>query len=339
MRSWLWASWLLLGSGAASAQSTPPPERHRLVYAVPEGDGCASEDEFRAQLEEQLGRAVFDPAALSSVEVTTTRQGTGWALRLGVVDAGGQVRSERALEAPDGSCQTVLAGAVLALELLLEEGTEMIAQPPEIEPAPEALEPVPQPIETLPEEAPPEELPPATSRPDPVRHWEVSAGGAGYFGVLPDFALGGRVGAGYLFDVGIALRLDVTVTHTISVVRPVDDVSVELSMALAHGSFGASYDLYRNERQRYSIGLGAHYGSLGLDVSGADRVGYGRVAWAALGARGTGRVLLWDPVALTLGAEALTPLLDDEFAEVGGTVLTTLPSFGAILFLEIGAVW
>lgn len=116
-------------------------------------------------------------------------------------------------------------------------------------------------------------------------------------------------------------------------------VPIELALALQRASLGAVYDFVRDGRQRHGVGLVGHVGQLQLEVDGAQRLGAGKVPWVALGGRARSRVFIWKPVVLAATAEVLTPLLDDEFTETGGTLLTKLPSVGGVLSLEIGAAW
>lgn len=332
-------------TNSARAQPEEGATRYRLVYAIPEGFECTSESNFGTGVEKHLGRAVFDSNASASVEVTTTRNEEQWTLLLRIVDEDGEVFAERAL-ATRGSCEAVLSGGALALELLLEDtrrsrsGETEPAGSAELERSTEARNAEARNTEAQNTEGQGidfEPSPPQGTRLLPA--WDLSLGGAAYLKVVQDVALGWRGGIGYTFEMGLGVRIDVGQTQTVSEARWVEGVPVRLSMALKHVTLGASYAWYWDEVQRHQVGVHAHYGSLGMEVDGARPVGDGDVPWAAVGARAASQMTIASPLVLTASAEVLTPLLDDEFTEVGGTALHRLAPVGGFVGLGIGALW
>lgn len=339
---------VLLG-GVSLARAEPVRAAHRLVYQVPDGVGCVSEEEFSTSVEQELGGAVFDQAAGASVELVAMQSASGWSLTLRLVTAAGEVSAERSLSSAGGDCASVMAGARLALVLLLE-GSDDVSAPEQT--APEETAPVEStPVEvaappTLDQPAaldapvlPAVDTSPEPDRPATLPHWEVSAGPVTYARVVHDLALGVGVEGGYRFDGRFGLELGAAMSEARDHARDVDGVPVRLALGIAHASAGASYALYRDVRWSHALGVSAHVGRLAVDVEGAAPVGNGRVPWAALGARFTSRAVLVEPLALAAGAEVLTPLLDDQFTEVDGTLLAELAPVGGLAFLRIGAVW
>jgi hypothetical protein len=235
------------------------------VYQAPDGVGCASEREFTTSVEQELGRAVFDQAASARVELTATESANGWSLTLRLVDSAGEVSAERSLGSEGGDCASVIAGARLALVLLLEGSDELsapeetasveatpveVAAPPTLD-QPSALDaPVLPAVDTSPE----------PDRPATLPHWEVSAGPVTYARVVHDLALGVGVEGGYRFDGGFGLELGATMSEARDHRADVDGVPVRLALGIAHASAGASYALYRDLRWRHALGVSAHVG-------------------------------------------------------------------------------
>lgn len=332
---------VLLG-GVSLARAEPVRAAHRLVYQVPDGVGCVSEEEFSTSVEQELGGAVFDQAAGASVELVAMQSASGWSLTLRLVTAAGEVSAERSLSSAGGDCASVMAGARLALVLLLERSDE-ISSPDEtapIEATPVAAPPTLDEPSALDAPVPPAfDMSPEPTKPPTQPHWEVSVGPVSYARVVHDLALGVSMEAGYRFENGFGVELGAAMTGARQRTTAVDGVPVRLALGIAHASAGASYALHRDQRWRHALGVGAHVGRLAVDVEGATPVGNGRVPWAALAARFTSRAVLVEPLAVAAGAEVLTPLLDDQFTEVGGTVLAELAPVGGLVFLRIGAVW
>jgi hypothetical protein len=301
-----------------------------------------SEAEFSTSVEQELGRAVFDPAASASVELAAMQSASGWSLALRLVTDAGEVSAERSLSSAGGDCASVIAGARLALVLLLEgnDGASAQEATAPLEAAPVEVLSLDEPSALNAPVLPAFDAPTRLSQPTPVLpHWEASAGAVSYARVVHDMALGVGMEAGYRFKNGTGIELGAAISEARQRTTEVDGVPVRLALGIAHASAGASYALYRDPRWRHALGVSAHVGRLAIDVDGARPVGNGKIPWAALGARFTSRAVLVEPLSLSAGAEVLTPLLDDQFTEVDGTVRAELAPVGGLVFLRIGAVW
>jgi hypothetical protein len=225
---------------AANSESNQPKETAnatvQLAWSVPEGSGCADEDEMRGQIERLSERSPLLPSgtpASYTIAASIEPFETTWRARVELRDGAGLALGARELLARSPTCRTLNVPVALVVVTLIDSllpGTTPLAAPQAAPP------PSPKPVLRRPVPAP---APSAAARQDnDARTLGLGAFGALAVGILPSAAVG--LGA------AIELRTPLPLAVDASAYLPVDELDAQgrgARFVLWHGGLGVCPEL------------------------------------------------------------------------------------------------
>lgn len=203
-------AWASAGLAQAPARSV------QLAWSVPEGSGCATEEEMRLQVERLSEREPFIAAGVSAaytIEAAIEPYDTAWRARITLRDAAGVELGQREVAGRSPTCGTLNVPIALVIVTLADSLLEAPSEPaPASTPPPPPVKPVVITAE------------PAAPSPEPHEQAAPLALGLGVFGAL-DLSLLPSPTPG----VGAALemRLPLPIAVEAAIYAPIDEVDAQ----------------------------------------------------------------------------------------------------------------
>jgi hypothetical protein len=226
--------------GAIACAAAPARAQERtvqLAWTVPDGSGCATEEELRLQVERLSERAPFEsPGASADFTIAGVFEplDTSWRARIVLRDARGAELGHREVLGRSPTCRTLNVPVALVIVTLLDSLLDGGPAAPANSTAPPPL-PLPKPQVTGPFDLhrPANERPAAsTQRGGPAEHAPLALG-LGAFAAL-DLSVLPRAAAG--FGAALELRVLVPIALEAAIYAPVEELD-------AHGR-GAQLSLW-----------------------------------------------------------------------------------------------
>jgi hypothetical protein len=312
---------------------------------MPGSESCIATQALARSVEERLGRHVFVSAAEADVSVEgriERRPAGGWHSVITIRDGKGALLGTRDLDRPEPACTAMNEPLALVIAVMIDPEAKLSSSPPPLPPAPApAPLPVPAPAPAAaPAAAPAGETELAPVRPRHRAPWRFQgdAVATASSGLAPAFAVGGSI-AGTLFlpnDIPLGFRGYASLfapTHA-------DDDGARASFDLFYLG-GSVCPTLRRAAGTVMLCFG---GQLGVLRSHPETQGRGIAdktegIWNGVSELRVS-IPIFAPVAFTLGASAVLPLLRPtfEYTRSDGTIgdLHKVSSFGYAADAGIG---
>jgi hypothetical protein len=257
-------SWVQRAEAQSSAQSLAPTS-YSLSWARGDGaEGCPSARALAADVEQRLGRKVFDSSAEQAFEVQVTKSSGRYHSDVFVRDADGRPLGQRALESDEPDCSAVFNATALAIALVIDP--EAASREPKTSPAMAAFEALPPaPPAPVPPPPPPPAPEPKHASPVPARaHTPTSiAARAELSGALvPDIS----TGLALVFMARPDERFGFSVTAGYTAPRPARGGGGVYDIGLTRAGLALTYDAARSSKLRLALSAGLNVGAFHVGV-------------------------------------------------------------------------
>jgi hypothetical protein len=189
---------LVLATAMTGAKAASAEPAARFVYLRGhDTDGCPAESDVRVAVQTRLGYDPFSTYAASTMFVEVTRDASGYAANLKLVDAESSVKGDRTLHV-QGRCAELMDAMALTISIAIDPmSVTRNGPPPDAPPQEKPVDATTSPIET-PLPPPPEparEQPSTASATAPPLQIFAMLGPVASLGAAPTLAIGGLVGA------------------------------------------------------------------------------------------------------------------------------------------------
>ena len=270
---------------------------HLSWVRAPAAVSCGDAGAVQADVARRLGRDPFAEPSRLFIEAMVTREGSEWRAELEMRDAAGESLGSRTVVSDVPSCASLVSAAGLSIALMLDH--EAARNPP-----PSPAPPPPPPVDREPL-AP---APAAEARAHGARG-SVVAALTGAALLLPEPALGLRVGG----DLTLAGALDLALALHFFPEQRQELSGFDVSFGLTYASLGPCYRVVDVARVQLA-GCGAFsLGAMHAVTFEPEQSQKSELRWTAASLGLQAAWLLFQPVTLRAGVEAVVPLEQHEY--------------------------